>query len=123
MATIGEICLILGHQNALLAVETRLWRCIKSGSKRHKFRASADAKRAGKEGVVCMLMAPEPSSWAAGATVSRLPVGADQRAGPKVDLRGIIASEEATRQHEITCSSATVYCHVVSHKNLNLREG
>ena len=121
MATIGGLCLILGQQNALLAVETRRGGGSKVGqSGAIKFRASADAKRAGKEGVVCMLMAPEPSSWAAGATVSRSPVGADQRAGPKVDLRGIIASEEATRQHEITCSSATVYCHVTTNKNLNL---
>ena len=77
VVTIGEACLILGQQDALLAVETRLWRCVKSGPKRHKLGASADAKHAGKEGVACMLMAPGPSSWAAGATESRSPVGGD----------------------------------------------
>ena len=35
VVTIGEACLILGQQDALLAVETRLWRCVKSGPKRH----------------------------------------------------------------------------------------
>ena len=34
VATIGGLCLILGQQDALLAVATRLWRWDKRGSKR-----------------------------------------------------------------------------------------
>ena len=101
VATIGGLCLILGQQDALLAVATRLWRWEKRGSKRDKLGGSADAKHAGKEGVACMLMAPGPSSWAAGATESRSPVGGDRTFGPKVDLRALVAFQEAPGPHEI----------------------
>ena len=33
VVTVGGLCLILGQQGALLAVETRLWRRVKSASK------------------------------------------------------------------------------------------
>ena len=58
-------------------------------------RASANAKHAAKAGLGCMLMAPGPSGWVAGATESRLPVGAEQVVGPKVDPRAVVASKEA----------------------------
>ena len=44
-----------------------------------------------------MLMAPGPSSWAAGAPDSRSPVGADSKIGPEVDARAVVASQEAHR--------------------------
>ena len=64
-----------------------------------------------------MLMAPGPSSWAAGPTESRPPVGGDRKFGPKVDLRAVVASNEAPGPHEINYSASTVHCHDVSNKN------
>ena len=64
-----------------------------------------------------MLMAPGPSSWAAGATASRPPVGGDRKFGPKVDLRAVVASNEAPGPHEINYSASTVHCHDVRDKN------
>ena len=42
-----------------------------------------------------MLMAPGPSSWAAGATESRSPVGAAPNLDPEVAPRAVGAFEEA----------------------------
>ena len=63
--------------------------------------ASNEAECAGKERLACMLMAPGPSSWAAGATGSLSPVGADRNVGPKVDPRAVVAAEEAHVADEI----------------------
>ena len=68
-----------------------------------------------------MLMAPGPSSWAAGAMMSRSPVGADRNIGPEVDLRAAVASDKATRRYEIKHSMSAVHCHTKSHKILNLQ--
>ena len=61
MVTTGALCFILGLQNALLAFETRLWRWDKVGQNDACVRASAEAKHASKERLVCMVMAPGPS--------------------------------------------------------------
>ena len=57
----------------------------------------ADARYAGEEGLSRMLMTPEPSSQAAAATGSRLPVGAELKLDPEVASRVIVASEEVLR--------------------------
>ena len=67
-----------------------------------------------------MLMAPGPSSWAAEATVSRSLVRPDRIIGPEVHRRAAAASDEATEQHEIKCSTSAVHCHTTYHKILNL---
>ena len=95
MVTTGGPCLILCRMNALLAVDTRLWRWVEMSENDACVRVSADAKHAGKERLRCMLMAPGPSGWVAGATESRLPEGAEQVVGPKVDPRAVVASKEA----------------------------
>ena len=77
VVTIGALSLLLGRQDALLAVEMRLWRWDKMGQNGTQKRACGEAKHAGKEARACMLKALGPSSWAAGATESRLPVDAD----------------------------------------------
>ena len=58
-------------------------------------RASADAKHAGNERLACMLMAPGPLSWVAGATESRSPVGAEPNLDPEVAPHAVGAFEEA----------------------------
>ena len=68
-----------------------------------------------------MLMAPGPSSRTAGATGSRLPVGADEKSGPKVHPRAIVASEKAQVADENDCSASTVCCHITAHKNRSQR--
>ena len=50
---------------------------VEMGQNGTKWRAPGEAKQAGMEGATCMLIAPGPSSWAAGATERRSPVGAD----------------------------------------------
>ena len=61
VAAIGGLCLILGQQDALLAVETRLWRWAKMRQNALQNGASAGAKHAGKMRRTCMLMMPGPS--------------------------------------------------------------
>ena len=78
--------------------------------------ASAGAKHAGKKRRTCMLMMPGPSSWAAGATGSRSPVGGDRNVGPKVDPPAAVAAEEAHVADEIACSVTTSYCHIKADK-------
>ena len=68
-----------------------------------------------------MIMAPGFFIWAAWATVSRSPVGADRNIGPEVDLRAAVASDKATRRYEIKHSMSAVHCHTKSHKILNLQ--
>ena len=67
-----------------------------------------------------MLMAPGPSSWAAGAILSRSPVGVDRIIGPEVHRRAAAASDKATRRYEIKCGTSAAYCHIKAHKILNL---
>ena len=67
-----------------------------------------------------MRMAPGPSSWAAGAMMSRSPVGAGRNIGPEVDLRAAAASDKATRRYEIKCGTSAANCHITSNKILNL---
>ena len=95
VVTSGSVWLVLGRKDTLLAIETRLWRMDRRHVNQACVRASANAKHAAKAGLGCMLMAPGPSGWVAGATESRLPVGAEQVVGPKVDPRAVIASKEA----------------------------
>ena len=61
MVAMGAACMILGGQDALLAIETRLWRMDEQSVNDACVRASANVKHAGKEGLGCMLMAPGPS--------------------------------------------------------------
>ena len=72
---------------------------------------------AGTKGFMCMLMAVGSSGWAAGATGSRSPVGADGKFGPKVDPRAVSASEEAHVADGNGSSSSPAYCHITRHKN------
>ena len=67
-----------------------------------------------------MLMAPGPSSWAAGAILSRSPVGVDRIIGPEVHRRAAAASDKATRRYEIKCGTSAANCHITSNKILNL---
>ena len=97
LVTSGGLCLILGRQDALLAAERRLsrWDIVRTNGAKEG--ASADAKHAGKERRTCMLMAPGPSGWAAGATESRSPVGDDPNLDRKVAHSAVGASEEPLR--------------------------
>ena len=61
VVAMGGACLILGGQDALVAIETRLWRMDRRHVNAACVRASANVKHAGKEGPGCMLMAPGPS--------------------------------------------------------------
>ena len=67
-----------------------------------------------------MLMAPGPSSWAAGVIMGRSPVGDDRKIGPEVHLRAAAASDEATRLDEMKHSTSAACCHITSHKIINL---
>ena len=95
--TVGGLCSLLGRQDTLLAVGTRLSRWDKMGQNGTKWRAPGEAKQAGMEGPTCMLMAPGPSSRTAGATESRLPVDADRKFDPELHLRAAVASDEVHR--------------------------
>ena len=108
LVTNGGLCLILGRQDALLAAERRLsrWDIVRTNGAKEG--ASADAKHAGKERRTCMLMAPGPSGWAAGATESRSPVGAEPNLDPKVAHSAVGASKAAHVADGITCSTSTV---------------
>ena len=116
MVAIGATCMILGEQDALMAIETRLWRMDRPSVNEACVRASANVKHAGKEGLACMLMAPGSSGWVAGATGSRSPEGADGKCGPEVDLRAVCASDEAHVPDETASSSSTAYCHTKPRK-------
>ena len=61
VVAMGGACFILGRQDALVAIETCLWRMDRRSVNEACVRASANVKHAGKEGLGCMLMAPEPS--------------------------------------------------------------
>ena len=61
VVTSGSVWLVLGRKDALLAIETRLWRMDEQSVNDACVRASANVKHAGKEGLGCMLMAPGPS--------------------------------------------------------------
>ena len=68
LVTIGEVSAILGWSDALLDFGLLLPTAQLRGELNVCERGLGEAKHAGKEGVACMLMASEPSSWAAGAT-------------------------------------------------------
>ena len=116
MVAIGATCMILGEQDALMAIETRLWRMDRQSVNEACVRASANVKHACKEGLAGKLMVPGPSSWAARAMMSRSPLGADQKIGPGVHWRAAVASDEATQRHKIRHSTSAVHCHIKPRK-------
>ena len=64
---VGDVCAISGEKTASFAVDIDLWR---SSQKRYQMACetrSANAKRAGKEGLADVLVVAEPSSRLAGA--------------------------------------------------------
>ena len=112
VATRDAVYSVLGLQDALLAAETRLWRELENTRCEARERASSEAKHAGKEGLAGILMAPRPSRWAAGAMMSRSPVGARRNIGPEVDRRAAAASDKATRLDEMKHSTSAACCHI-----------
>ena len=92
--------------------------------KRHKVdkqRSSGKAVHAGSERLACMLRTPGPSSWVAGATESRSPVGAGRRIGPQGAPRAAVASKERTKPYVRKHCGPTNWIQHERHEIPNLR--
>ena len=106
LVTTGEVSAILGWSDALLDFGSLLPTAQLRGRSNACEKGLGEAKHAGKEGVACMLMAPGPSSWAAGATESRRWWRAELLFDPELAPRVLGASWKVLRAARLQARAA-----------------